>query len=438
MPAARIHVVAGVLFDAAGRVLVAQRPGETHLGGLWEFPGGKLAPGESREAGLSRELAEEIGIRVLSARPLILVEHAYPDRDVVLDVWKVESFAGEPYGREGQRIEWRGVQRLDPAEFPPADVPVLAALRLPPRYLVTPEPGDDWGAFLDRLAERIAQGFELVQLRAKSLDESALVALARRAAEICRHGGATLLVNADPATARRCGAGGVHLTSRLLARIAHLPPAADSDPVPAPEYTTAGRLDAAPATGASQPPFQPRAGQSGRASPDPLHVASPALRRTPARPSRLSDPRPPAFPPSAAPVETSNGTHGPDGSGATREARPFLVGASCHDADDLDRARVARCDFAVLGPVRATPTHPGAPVLDWRGFERLVRAARIPVFAIGGLGDDDIAAARRSGGQGVAAVRAFWEGGPSGAADRSAPACRSGGNVAAFTDTEQK
>ena len=166
--------------------------------------------GESRETGLARELAEELGIRVLSAHPLIRVEHCYPYREVVLDVWRVESFAGEPHGREGQRIEWRDVHELDPAGFPPADVPVLAALRLPSRYLVTPEPRGDWNAFLDRLAMRVAEGFELVQLRVKSLDEPALVDLGRRAAEICRRGGATLLVNADPVTARRCGTGGVH------------------------------------------------------------------------------------------------------------------------------------------------------------------------------------------------------------------------------------
>ena len=325
MPAPRIHVVAGALLDASGRVLVARRPGGAHLAGLWEFPGGKLMPGEPREAGLARELAEELGIRVLSAHPLIRVEHSYPDRDVVLDVWRVESFTGEPHGREGQRIEWRDVHELDPAEFPPADVPVLAALRLPPRYLVTPEPHGDWGGFLDRLAVRVGEGFELVQLRAKSLDEPALVELARRAAEICRRGGAELLVNADPATARRCGAGGVHLTARRLEGF--------------------------------------RAGQ---------------------------------------------------GAGLP------LAGASCHDARDLERARAAGCDFAVLGPVRATPTHPGAPALGWNGFEDLARGAGLPVFAIGGLGEDDVEAARRSGGQGVAAIRAFW------GEDRSAPVCPAG------------
>ena len=125
----RIHVVAGVLSDAVGRVLVAQRPRGTHLAGLWEFPGGKLKPGEPREAGLARELAEELGVRVLAASPLVRVEHSYPDRDIVLDVWHVESYSGDPHGREGQVIEWRIVRSLDSADFPPADAPVLSALR---------------------------------------------------------------------------------------------------------------------------------------------------------------------------------------------------------------------------------------------------------------------------------------------------------------------
>ena len=356
MPAPRIHVVAGVLFDASGRVLVARRPEGTHLAGRWEFPGGKLGPEESREAGLARELAEELGIRVLAACPLILVEHRYPDRDVVLDVWSVESYSGEPHGREGQPVEWRDVRSLDAADFPPADAPVLTALQLPRRYLVTPEPGRDWNAFLDRLAARVDRGFDLVQLRAKSLEEAALVELGRRAAEVCRRGGAMLLVNAAPGIARRCGADGVHLTARRLARMLREPPAPDVRPSPS-----------------SGPPAQ-------------------ALRRT------------------ALPAAAADRDAGMDGGfrGAA-DGRRFLTGASCHDADDLERARAAGCEFAVLGPVRATTTHPGAPALRWDGFERLARGAGLPVFAIGGLGDGDVAAARRNGGQGVAAIRAFWE-----------------------------
>ena len=323
-----IHVVAGVLGDTAGRVLVARRPGGTHLAGLWEFPGGKLAPGESREAGLARELAEELGIRVLAAHPLIWVEHRYPDREVALDVWRVESYSGTPYGREGQPIEWREVRSLDPAQFPPADAPVLAALRLPRRYLVTAEPSRRLDTFLNRLSARVDEGFDLIQLRAKSLAEPALVDLGRRAVDICRRGGATLLVNADPEVAQRCGAGGVHLSGDRLARL-----------------------------------VRERSGAIGD------------VRR------RLA---------------------------TMSESQCFLVGASCRHGEDIERARVAGCDFAVLGPVRETATHPRGPALGWAGFQCLARGAGLPVFAIGGMRDEDIAVVSQSGGQGVAAIRAFW------------------------------
>lgn len=344
-----IHVVAGVLSDAAGRVLVARRPGGAHLGGLWEFPGGKLGPGESREAGLARELSEELGVRVVSAHPLIWVEHRYPDRDVVLDVWSVESYSGRPFGREGQPVEWRDVRSLDPAEFPPADLPVLSALRLPRRYLVTPEPGPEPDVFLDRLSARIEEGFDLVQLRAKSLGEPALVALGRRAAEICRRGGATLLVNAEPKVARRCGGDGIHLAGDRLVRM----------------------LRTRSVPGADVP-------VALRGSPGPVHS------------------------------EAAVGGECPRDPAASRVSWPFLVGASCHDAGALSLARAAGCDFAVLGPVRETATHPSVSTLGWEGFERLARGAGLPVFAIGGLGEDDIAAASRNGAQGVAAIRAFW------------------------------
>jgi 8-oxo-dGTP diphosphatase len=95
------------------------------------------------------------------------------------------------------------------------------------------------------------------------------------------------------------------------------------------------------------------------------------------------------------------------------ERRPVAHGlwfaASCHDAGELALARRLGADFAVLGPVRATPSHPGGRVLGWRGFEKLARAAGIPVYAIGGLGPADLEAARRHGAQGVAGISAFWD-----------------------------
>ena len=123
-----IHVVAGVLRNGRGDVLIARRPEHVHQGGLWEFPGGKSEPGEQPGDVLRRELAEELGVEVLEARPLITVEHDYGDRLVILDVWQVLGWRGRVHGREGQTIEWVPPARLGERQFPPADEPVISAI----------------------------------------------------------------------------------------------------------------------------------------------------------------------------------------------------------------------------------------------------------------------------------------------------------------------
>jgi mutator protein MutT len=136
-PAGFLHVVAGVLRDRRGRVLLAERPAGKHLAGGWEFPGGKLHPGERRLAGLRRELEEELGVGGVAAHPLLRIAHRYPDRQVLLDVWAVTRYRGEPEGRDGQALRWCAVSALAAAGVLPADRPVVTALRLPPRLTAT-------------------------------------------------------------------------------------------------------------------------------------------------------------------------------------------------------------------------------------------------------------------------------------------------------------
>jgi 8-oxo-dGTP diphosphatase len=121
--------MAGALFDPAGRVLVAQRPAGKHMAGKWEFPGGKRAPSESPFDALRRELDEELGIAVETARPLIQYEDAYPDRIVVLDLWCVTEWSGEPQSREGQGIDWLVVDDLANIDLLEADRPMIDVLR---------------------------------------------------------------------------------------------------------------------------------------------------------------------------------------------------------------------------------------------------------------------------------------------------------------------
>ena len=130
------HVVAGAVIDAAGRVLIAQRPPGKHLAGGWEFPGGKLEPGEARAAGLARELREELGIAIHNPRPLIRVRHTYPYGEVLIDIWVVKSYSGEPRGLDGQALKWLSQDQLERAELLPADGPIVRALRLPERLVL--------------------------------------------------------------------------------------------------------------------------------------------------------------------------------------------------------------------------------------------------------------------------------------------------------------
>ena len=136
------HVVAAAVIDSAGRVLIAQRPHGKHLAGGWEFPGGKLEAGEDRRAGLARELREELGITlVASPRPLIRVRHAYDFGEVLIDMWVVRQYAGEPRGLDHQALRWCAPAELESVELLPADAPIVSALRLPERLLQgsTPE-----------------------------------------------------------------------------------------------------------------------------------------------------------------------------------------------------------------------------------------------------------------------------------------------------------
>ena len=316
MPDARpdraVHVVAAVLRDARGRILLARRTAGRDLAGAWEFPGGKVEAGETALQALDRELDEELGIRVLSAEPLISVPQAYPGKRIVLDVHTVHAFDGTPRGRERQALAWAPLEKLSSYPMPPADRPVVAALTAPTRYLVSPETVEP-EAFLARLDRALAAGLRRVQLRVRGLPAARLAPLAREAAARCRARGAELLVNGEPGLAADLGVG-LHLPARDLMALSALPALAPGQ-----------------------------------------HVA-----------------------------------------------------ASCHDADQLARAEQLGVHFVVLGPVRATESHPGAETLGWDRFSLLREGVSLPMYAIGGMKPADVAVARRHGAQGVAGIRGLW------------------------------
>ncbi|HST26904.1 MAG TPA: Nudix family hydrolase [Rudaea sp.] len=309
-----IHVVAGIVRDEQGRVLLAQRPPGKHLAGRWEFPGGKCEPGESPEHALRRELAEEIGIDTGAVEPLIAVPWHYPEKSVLLDVHAVRDWHGEAHGREGQALRWVGIEEMHALPMPPADKPVVTALRLPPHYPITPESEDD-AAFLRKVSRLLEAGEAFIQLRCKTIAPARLRILAQAVCDLAARAGAQVLINGDAELALELGCG-VHLPARELMRLS--------------------------------------------ARPLPSHR---------------------------------------------------WVAASCHDVHELAHAAEIGLDFAVLGPVLPTASHPQAAALGWKRFSELVAQAPLPVYALGGVGPRDLADAKRAGAQGVAGISGFWPGG---------------------------
>lgn len=305
----------GVVTDTTTRVLICRRGAHRHQGGLWEFPGGKVEPGEDICAALNRELTEEVGIRPKQAWPLIRVPYHYPDKEVLLDVWRVPRFTGLAHGREGQCCQWVLPPGLADFRFPPANHPIVLAAGLPAHYLITPPLTDPDGLFKGVL-QNLRLGCELVQLRTDGLSGEQLEKVAHRLLAVVREAGARLLVSRRLDIVRRVGTDGVHLSAAQL---------------------------------------------------------------------------------------------------RTLRARPLpgscLVGASCHNPEDLARACTIGADFAVLSPVHTTPSHPGREPLGWRTFAAWVRDVPIPVYALGGVGPADMERAWRARAQGVAGIRGFWHAG---------------------------
>ena len=308
-----VEVVAGVITDARGRILLARRTEGRDLAGLWEFPGGKREPGESPEAALARELHEELGIAIDPGAPLIAVPQRYPHKRLRLDVRRIASWHGTPRGLDGQALAWVPPNKLPAYAMPPADRPVVAALLQPDRYLVTPAPGDGDAAWLAMLEHALADGVRRVQLRASgAIDARRWQRLVADAVARCHAAAAEVFVNHDAGLARRFGIG-LHLRAAQLAA------------------------------------FEPATWPAG-----------------------------------------------------------LPLAASCHDAGELRQAERLGCLFAVAGPLRATPTHPGVAGIEWAGFSALREGVSLPLYAIGGMVPQDIAMARSHGAQGIAAIRSLW------------------------------
>jgi len=305
------RVSAAVLLKPDGRVLLAQRPHGKPYAGYWEFPGGKLEPGETPRHALDRELHEELGIDVKRASPWLVQEFVYPHAHVELNFFRVFDWEGELVSRDGQAFEWQVPGEYTVSPLLPANTRILAALDLPLVYGITCAEDSGEAAFLARAQRAFEGGLRLAQLRDKAWSLDRRMAFARPLAALAHRFGARVLWNGTEDEAREARCDGVHWTSALLAD-------------------------------------------------------------------------------------------------AVSRPRDLLVAASCHTAVDLARAGELDLDFAVLGPVAPTPTHPSATPLGWAAFASLAAATRVPVFALGGLGAGDLRTAIDAGAHGVALRRGAW------------------------------
>jgi 8-oxo-dGTP diphosphatase len=315
------QVVAAVIYKDAsrparfgapwGEYLLAQRPPGKAYAGYWEFPGGKVEPGETHLAALKREIAEELGIEVLAATPWLTRRHVYEHASVELHFFRVTAWRGEPRGLDGQRFEFQHPGSESVGPMLPANGPLLRAMALPTAYAITDATRLGAGRMLERLDAALAQGLRLVQIREKSLPAAALGEFCRAVLSRCRAARARVLINGDIDLAHALGADGVHLPSALMMSLAQRP-----------EFG--------------------------------------------------------------------------------------LVGASVHTADELSQAQRLDCDFAVLGPVLPTASHPHAVPLGWDGFTRIAALSALPVFALGGLAPEHAPLAWANGAHGLAMLSAAW------------------------------
>jgi 8-oxo-dGTP diphosphatase len=206
-----------------GSFLLAQRPLGKIWAGYWEFPGGKVEPGETAYHALVRELHEELGIAVQTAYPWLTRVFTYPHATVRLNFFRVTAWSGEPHPHEGQEFSWQCTPEVSVAPLLPANAPILRALSLPPLYAISNVQELGEGEFMLRLEAALRNGLRLVQLREKHLSRDELRELALRVVALAHTHGAKVLLNGDVALAQEVGADGVQLTGAQLAELRDRP-----------------------------------------------------------------------------------------------------------------------------------------------------------------------------------------------------------------------
>ncbi len=214
-----VEASAAVIVQPDGRFLLGQRPEGKPYAGYWEFPGGKIEPGETARAALVRELHEELGIEADIVYPWIMREFVYPHAHVRLHFFRVTRWHGEIRDIQHSALAWQRSGHVDVEPLLPANLPILKALALPDFYAITHGGEIGVGAQLQALERALSAGLRLLQIREPNLSADKNLAFARDAITLARRHGACVLLNGDAELAQRLGADGVHLRSAQLMQL---------------------------------------------------------------------------------------------------------------------------------------------------------------------------------------------------------------------------
>jgi 8-oxo-dGTP diphosphatase len=310
-----VEVAAAVMLRADGQeFLLAQRPEGKVYAGYWEFPGGKVEPGETVRAALIRELQEELGITVTACSPWLTRVFTYPHATVRLNFWRATAWDGEigiTAPLEHSAVDWQRIgQPATVSPILPANDPILKALSLPTTMAITNAEIEGVERQLERLEEALNGGLRLIQVRDKGWPAAQRLWFAEAVTKLAHSHNALVVINDDADIARRVGADGLHLSAASLAVLSERP-----------DFT--------------------------------------------------------------------------------------WVGASCHTAQEITRAGELGLDYALLGPVLPTPTHPESTGLGWTEFARRRDGNTLPVFALGGMQKEMLGEAQSHGAHGIALMRGW-------------------------------
>ncbi len=220
----RIHVAVGVIYNSnKNKVLITKRTAGQHLEGLWEFPGGKVEKDEDILSALNRELFEELGIVVKAAKQLTVISHDYPDKKVLLDVWEIYDWTGEPEAKEKQKIEWSGINELNKYDFPEANKHIIQTLSLSPLYLISQDTYQNYNKLFSVVDECLSAGLKIFQLRLASRSEPEFSSLINNLNKLTKQHEAKLIINGTPSDLDLYEIDGVHLNSNELKKYKRRP-----------------------------------------------------------------------------------------------------------------------------------------------------------------------------------------------------------------------